>query len=196
MYKWYIYKITNLCNGKTYIGQHRYTDIDDNYMGSGVLLRKAFKKYGRRFFSKTILLSEIANRKDADIAETKYISKERSHGKAEYNITDGGEGFCAKHTENAKRKIHESLIGNTHAKGKNLHNTNALGNILSGETRKQMGLSRMGNTNNGEVYVKCFENGEVHRIREWIKLGYTNVWLVVNKKRNSCKGLHFAYATV
>lgn len=32
---YYIYKITNLINGNTYIGQHKYKDLNDDYMGSG-----------------------------------------------------------------------------------------------------------------------------------------------------------------
>ena len=39
----YIYRITNLINGKTYIGQHKYKKLDDSYMGSGVYLAKAKK---------------------------------------------------------------------------------------------------------------------------------------------------------
>lgn len=32
---YYIYRITNKVNGKTYIGQHKYLDLNDKYKGSG-----------------------------------------------------------------------------------------------------------------------------------------------------------------
>lgn len=49
---WYIYRITNLINGHTYIGQHKYNKLEDKYMGSGVILRKAYKRYGAENFIK------------------------------------------------------------------------------------------------------------------------------------------------
>ena len=89
---YYIYKTTNLINGKTYIGQHKF-DLgkNDSYIGSGKLLWKAIKKYGKENFKKEIL--EVALSKfEVNILEKYYIAKERAIGKAEYNLADGGLG--------------------------------------------------------------------------------------------------------
>ena len=36
-----VYKITNKINGKYYIGKHQTKDLNDGYMGSGKLLKRA-----------------------------------------------------------------------------------------------------------------------------------------------------------
>lgn len=42
---YYIYRTTNLINGKTYIGQHETSDmLNDSYIGSGKLIKRAFQK--------------------------------------------------------------------------------------------------------------------------------------------------------
>lgn len=51
----YVYQITNLLDGKIYIGKHSTDDLDDGYMGSGSKLRRAQKRDGIENFSKKIL---------------------------------------------------------------------------------------------------------------------------------------------
>ena len=52
---YYIYEIKNNINNKTYIGQHKTNDLNDDYMGSGIILHQAYQKYGKKNFTKTIL---------------------------------------------------------------------------------------------------------------------------------------------
>jgi len=83
----YIYRMTNLVNGKTYIGQHKIKSNEKflDYMGSGRIIRQAIHKYGKENFSKEILEYAI-NKEELDILEKSYIHKEILNSKSEYNI--------------------------------------------------------------------------------------------------------------
>lgn len=83
--------------------------------------------------------------------------------------------------------------GNQYAKGVNIGNQYAKGNVLSEKTRKQMGKSRKGNTNNGIALIKCIETDEIHRTREWISLGFPNAYNVAKGRQKTCHGYHFVY---
>lgn len=95
-------------------------------------------------------------------------------------------------------KEHKALhmTGNKYSGGKSIGNKYALGNVLSEETRKKMGDSRIGNQNNGIAFIRCKETGEVHRTREWISLGFYNAHTVAKGRGKTCKGLTFEYVTV
>lgn len=88
----YIYEIKNIQNGKTYVGKHEtFSGVKDNYFGSGVALRNAIQKYGIENFQKTIL-DFAENKTDLCKKEKWWIAKYKSERKAEYNLTNGGEG--------------------------------------------------------------------------------------------------------
>lgn len=52
--KHYVYCITNIINNKKYIGSHS-GELNDSYLGSGIYITKAVKKYGKSNFVKDIL---------------------------------------------------------------------------------------------------------------------------------------------
>ena len=46
---YYLYKTTNLLNGKIYYGQHK-GNFCDNYLGSGKYIKYAINKYSKENF--------------------------------------------------------------------------------------------------------------------------------------------------
>lgn len=86
----YVYQITNLVNNKKYIGKH-HGELDDDYYGSGTLIKDAIKKYGKENFRKDILY--IANsEKEAYEKEAEFIELFDAVNNPEYyNIAPGGE---------------------------------------------------------------------------------------------------------
>lgn len=83
-----IYKTTNLINGKIYIGKDKYNN--ENYLGSGKILKQAIQKYGRENFKKEII-EECENEKlwlEREIYWIEYFNST----KVGYNIALGGNG--------------------------------------------------------------------------------------------------------
>ena len=84
-----VYKITNKINGKYYIGVHKTMDPYDDYMGSGIAVKKAIKKHGKQNFSKEILLTteckEEAYKHEHVLTENYIVSNT-------YNMKRGGVG--------------------------------------------------------------------------------------------------------
>lgn len=85
-----IYKITNLINHKIYIGKD--TTSDPNYFGSGLLIKRAFEKYGKENFTKEVI-DITGDYDELSKKEIYWISKYKSTDKKiGYNIAPGGEG--------------------------------------------------------------------------------------------------------
>lgn len=82
-----IYLTTNKINGKRYVGQHRYKRLYDGYIGSGSLLKKAVKKYGKNNFDIEYLETDLS-KDDVDWYEQWYIEVLNP----EYNLAKGGQG--------------------------------------------------------------------------------------------------------
>jgi len=86
-----VYETINLINGKKYIGVHKIPNGYDYYLGSGVLLTKAIKKYGKNSFKRKTLLI-ISSLLEAHYYERKLITSEIIKSPDYYNIARGGYG--------------------------------------------------------------------------------------------------------
>jgi len=98
-----IYKITNNINGHYYIGMHTTNNIEDDYMGSGVLIKKAIIFYGINNFTKTII-KKCNSRKTMFMDERKIVNKDIVNDKNSYNLITGGKRK-SKNTYKVKAKI-------------------------------------------------------------------------------------------
>ena len=91
MKKYTIYQITNLIDGKIYIGKHETFNLDDGYMGSGNHIRRSIDKHGLENFKKEILhifdSEEEMNAKEAELVTEDFCSRDDT-----YNICPGGKG--------------------------------------------------------------------------------------------------------
>ena len=90
MYR-YIYKVVNLLNGKSYIGQHTTHKEYDNYYGSGRDLQKDFKIYGLNNFIKGII-EYCYSQEELNEKEKYWIEKLDTINNG-YNICKGGKQF-------------------------------------------------------------------------------------------------------
>jgi len=88
--KYILYKITNKINSKLYVGCHKTENIEDGYMGSGLLLKRAIKKHGIENFIKDVLFEcsseEEMYKKEAEIVNEDFLKKNV------YNLKEGGNG--------------------------------------------------------------------------------------------------------
>ena len=104
----YIYKTTNLVNGKIYVGKHEAAAFDTKYIGSGVVFSKALKKYGKENFE-CVLLEAVDSKEELNIREKYWIAEFKARDKRiGYNINEGGEGNPGyKHTDAFKAAMSE-----------------------------------------------------------------------------------------
>jgi len=128
----YVYVITNLVNGKKYVGDHSTNHLNDGYLGSGQLLKAKILQYGKENFKKEIL-EFFPKKKDAFEAQERYINEHNSLIPNGYNISPkGGYGVPDSYlNEKTREKISISNLG----KCCNLGNQFALGHHHTEETK-------------------------------------------------------------
>ena len=175
---YFVYVTTNLINGKHYIGEHVTKNLNDNYLGSGVYLGKAFKKYGIENFKREIL--EYCDSKEAAFKlQEKYIIEYNTLRPNGYNISPTG-GICVRggrHGEETKQKLRgpnpkKALPGDKNGMFQKGHkisgNKNGrYGLKLPPEIRKTFGRNQKGENN--VFFGKSHSIETINHIKETLK---------------------------
>jgi len=145
----FVFITTNLINGKQYIGDHSTNKLDDTYKGSGLILRKAFKEYGKKNFER-IIIEFFPTKIEAFNAQEKYIIFFETHiSQNGYNISwKGGHNVKNCISEETKQKIGKSNSGK----------------IRSIEYKQHLSLI-MSNENN-PMYKYQYSNEQLEKLKE------------------------------
>lgn len=188
-----IYKITNLINNKIYIGKD--TTSNPNYFGSGLLINRAFEKYGKDNFIKEVI-DETDDYIELSKKEIYWIEQYNSiDRKIGYNISKGGDGGDTLSNHPELDLIREKISKNNPKTGKTYEDT--FGEVKANEYKEKLKNNIHKNILSIEVkqkqkekwieYNKKFKS-RCEFIKNEIDLGRLNEYkdeLIVIKKRVS-----------
>jgi len=162
----FIYKTTNLLNGKYYFGMHSTDNLDDGYLGSGKRLKYSINKYGKENHKREILeylpnSKELANR-EKEIVNLNEIAKENC-----LNLMAGGIGGFISETQ---QKYRSSCAGKAYAEKlkNNIEFRNRLTIVRSNYTKKNWEMGVFDNR------VNCGFSGKKHTSETKKKIGEKN----------------------
>lgn len=140
-----------MINGKYYFGKSGYdSDKNPEYLGSGKILKRAVKKYGRDNFIKEIIEDNITCTDKLNELEIFHISE--NFGENCYNIARGGEGgnslkyYSEEKLAQYKEKMSKLVSGK---------NNPFYGKSHSRETKEKISKAKMGSTYSDEFKAKC-----------------------------------------
>ena len=134
----FIYITTNMCDGKRYLGQKRFDDEWQNYLGSGTVFKRAIKKYGKENFVRNIIdiaySEDELNQKEYDYSVFLDVVESNDW----YNLVYGGGATSGyKFSDEQKKKMSESRKGRVLSEEARRHMSEAQkGKVLSEEQRR------------------------------------------------------------
>lgn len=176
----YVYLITNVLNNKRYIGKHSTDNLEDNYIGSGIIIKQIIRKYGKKVFKKQIL--EFCNSEEQAFEREKYWIKFYNALQDDnfYNLDQGGRGRSNYVTsQETRKKMSQSQKERFKNKENhpmfNKHRSNEtkekirqgnLGKIVTKQTKEKLSKVKSGENNPRAIKVECLNN---HKIFNTIK---------------------------
>ena len=151
----YLYETTNLVNGKLYIGIHQGDVFDSNYLGSGIHIKRAVKKYGKGVFKARRLAWARSKAELSGMEQQAIAAYREAYGLDQlYNISTGGYSGDQGNRKGCQlsdwHKFQVSLAGLGRPKSAETREKLRIastGRKHTKESSLKMSASRMGNTN-------------------------------------------------
>lgn len=164
-----LYRTECLITNKFYIGVHSTDNINDGYLGSGLILKRSILKYGKDKHIRTII-SLFNNRAELLKEEKNIVNKTIISNPLCMNILVGGGSNKADFSKETRMRMSEARKGKESPfKGKKLskesrrkisksleNNTNRIGKYHSEESKLKMSKSTLGQVGpmNGKTQSK------------------------------------------
>ncbi len=165
-----IYKITNLVNEKYYIGRHATTDINDSYMGSGIGIKNAIRKYGIDKFTKEII-AYASSAEELWQLEQKIVNESVVKDPMSYNMSYGGKHYLngLKAYDYNKFIEHQRNAGQAYAKTFKGHSAewHQKGGSASSISRSKNYTYKITTNTNEEYIVNGLEFKELCNEKGW-----------------------------
>lgn len=171
----YIYKFTNLVNGKIYIGKHKYSKpkLDKHYLTGGVLIRRAISKYGLENFLHELVcicgsLEELNN---MEIYYIQFFDCMNPNG---YNMTLGGDGI-SEPTHEIIEKNRLAHLGKKQTAESNLKRSET----LTGRKHSKEWIDKIRQANLGQIIFQTTIEASIkrHKNTHWYNDGQTEFML-------------------
>lgn len=198
----FLYKSTNLINGKFYVGIHSTYNLEDGYLGSGKRLKRAVKKYGKENF-KCEILEFFESRKEVLLREKEVVNEQFLNDPLCMNLQPGGGGgfstvehglkcstaggesyseklYSDKNFFKTVSKRSKEVISKLHANGK-IPYVGGLNRIVTEETKRKIGKknSKKQKGKKNSQFGTCWvynkkENKKINKkdLSYWINLGW------------------------
>lgn len=168
----YIYRITDLTNGKCYIGQHKYDKpmLDPKYHGSSHILKNQIKKHPENFLEELLMI--CASIDELNYFETYFIEHLNTLYPNGYNLNTGGDvRKGGKRSIETRQKMSDAQKGKhvSEETRKKLRDYNK-GKKLSPEHKQKIGASNKGKhrTDEWKQEMSEIKKGKKHS-EEWIQ---------------------------
>ena len=200
-----IYKTINIINKKYYIGAHCTKNKNDDYLGSGVALNRAIKKYGKENFIREIL-HECSSKEEMYLLEEKLVDH---NDIMSYNMRRGGKGGfdhidnsgvknCMKTPEIVKKVIETSRKNGSYCSEKRKNHQKIITKIAA---QKAKGKKRPDHSSFMTDWSKKYwkDNKEIMRDRlssNFELLSPDGIVYITNRLEEFCKTHDLTYTSI